>query len=89
MIYDMRFPISDFRFPISARVTILAVASLLLAGCAGCNSPRTVTPLQLGDKVIFTDATRANEFRAASGNDETNTGSVVKITRLPATIETP
>lgn len=62
---------------------------LLLAGCTGCNSPRTATPLQLGDKIIFTDNNRANEFRAASGNDETNGGSIVKITKLPATIETP
>ena len=68
---------------------ILITLCVITAGLTGCNSPRTVTPLQLGDKIIFTDAERANEFRAVSGNDETNGGSVVKITRLPATIETP
>ena len=72
--------------------TLLALlACITLCGCTGCQGPRTLTPLQPGDCVIFKgdDANaRANDFRTNSLNDLNRTGNVVEITRLPATIET-
>ena len=53
---------------------------VLLLPLSGCYTPARF-PLVPGDKVIFTTAERANAFRAASGNDIYNTGSVVKIDR--------
>ena len=49
-------------------------------GLSGCYSPREY-PLQPGEKIIFRDATRANQYRGLSGNDAANGGSVVEITR--------
>lgn len=56
---------------------------LLVAGC------RTglQTPMQPGEKVIFSTQERANEFRQVSGNDLTHTGRVVTIQR-PTTLTT-
>ena len=55
----------------------ILVLSVALVGC-GCK--HLEVPLQPNDKIIFTDAQRANEFRVLSGNDLMHTGSVVEIT---------
>jgi hypothetical protein len=46
----------------------------------GCYTPREY-PLQPREKIIFSDAARANQFRELSGNDAQRGGNVVEITR--------
>lgn len=58
--------------------TLLLIASLTLL--CGCYSARQY-PLQPGEKIIFNDAPRANEYRKQSGNDTSSTNRVVIVTR--------
>jgi hypothetical protein len=61
------------------KLLILPILFLL----AGCYSPATY-PLQPGEKIIFRDAARANEFRRLAGQDAYRAGSVVEIDRPAA-----
>lgn len=61
----------------------LLLLVLLLPGCYTAYQ----YPLQRGDKVIFNNERRANEFRRLSANDQFNTNRVVEITR-PCAITT-
>lgn len=54
--------------------------ALLAVALVGCGCQHLEVPLQPGDKVFFTEPTRAQEFRILSGNDLTHTGAVVEIT---------
>jgi len=56
-------------------LTILAVA---ITGCAGCKTTSKM-PLQPGESVWFESKERADEFRAASGQNQDHTSRVVVI----------
>jgi hypothetical protein len=67
---------------------ILLSLTLFAVGC-GCRTAGTYSfPLEPGEKIIFTTAERANQFRATSGNEPTNPvgGRVVRITE-PVSLE--
>ena len=59
---------------------LVLLTAVLCSLTSACYSPRE-SPLQPGEKIIFRDATRANEYRGLSGNDAARAGSVVEITR--------
>lgn len=59
---------------------------LIIIVIPGCYTPRSY-PLQPGEKIIFRDATRANDYRALSGNDPHHGGNVVNLDR-PTSVST-
>jgi outer membrane biogenesis lipoprotein LolB len=66
------------------KIALLIVSAALLTGCTYTGYK---TPLQPGEKVVFHTQERANQFREVSGNDASNGGRFVEITK-PTTLVT-
>ena len=67
-------------------ILLISALCLLTSGCA-VTYTGVQTPLQPGEKVIFSTRERADEFRRVSGNDLNHTNRLVEITS-PTTLTT-
>ena len=75
MTKSFKFQVSSFKCG-----ALVLLISALCSLTSGCYSAREY-PLQPREKIIFSDAARANQFRELSGNDAQHGGNVVEITR--------
>jgi len=66
------------------KIALLIISATLLTGCTYTGHK---TPLNPGEKIVFHTQERANKFREVSGNDASNGGRFVEITR-PTTVIT-